>query len=58
MKKAWQKPELIVLFKVNVSEVVLGNCKVQNALGPITAATGCMNVTGHEACRGHSRCAS
>jgi hypothetical protein len=36
-------------------EWVLGTCKIQNSLGPEVAATGCMNVTGHCACRGHSK---
>ncbi len=53
MKKQWQKPELVVLFRVNSNEVVLGNCKVQYANGPSLSRTGCQNVGGCGACRGN-----
>ena len=53
MNRRWQKPELVVLFRINSNEVVLGNCKVAYALGPIVAATGCQNVGGSGACRGY-----
>jgi hypothetical protein len=55
MKKKWAKPEIVVLFRVNSNEVVLGNCKMQYGNGPEIARTGCMNVTGGGACRGAER---
>jgi len=60
MKKEWVKPELVVLIKVQSNEMVLGDCKIQGAVGPIgTDSRGdpysgyCMNVGGLGACRGH-----
>jgi hypothetical protein len=53
MKQKWTKPELVVLFRVQSNEAVLGNCKTQNAYGPEVARTGCQNVTGGCACRGN-----
>jgi len=55
MKNKWSPPLLIVLVRGSTSEWVLGNCKYQFATGPEQATTGCMNVTGHAACRGHCK---
>jgi len=55
MSKFWNKPELIILIKGTRNEHVLGDCKTQYAVGPAQASTGCMNVTGTAACRGHSK---
>ena len=58
MKSKWQKPELVVLVKVQSNEMVLGDCKIQNNSGPLGIGNGlCMNI-GHpdhdKACKGHS----
>ena len=58
MKKAWQKCELIVLVKVQSNEMVLGDCKVQHAVGPVGQGYSgvCMNIGApgaDNACRGH-----
>jgi hypothetical protein len=58
MKGKWQKPELVVLIKVQSNEMVLGDCKVQGAVGPVGAEWSglCMNVGApgaDKACRGH-----
>jgi len=54
MKKTWKTPELVVLVKGTSNEWVLGNCKSQYGDGPEQTDTGCMNVGGTGACRGHS----
>lgn len=58
MKSKWQKPELVVLVKVQSNEMVLGDCKVQNSTGPVGADYSglCMNIgvpNADKACRGH-----
>jgi len=55
MKKLWEKPELVVLMRLQPGEAVLGDCKSQYGKGPEIASTGCMNVTGSCACRGHDK---
>ncbi len=55
MKKRWNKPELTVVTRGKSNEWVLGDCKAQYGNGPEQSATGCMNVTGTGACRGHSK---
>lgn len=55
MKKDWKKPELTVVTRGKSNEWVLGDCKAQYGTGPEQASTGCMNVTGGGACRGHSK---
>ena len=58
MKKTWQRCELVVLVKVQSNEMVLGDCKVQNAVGPVGYGYSgyCMNIGApgaDHACRGH-----
>jgi len=58
MKSKWQKPELVVLVKVQSNEMVLGDCKVQNMTGPVGGEYSglCMNIGApgsDKACRGH-----
>lgn len=54
MKTIWKTPKLVVLVKGKSNEWVLGNCKSQYGDGPEKETTGCMNVEGTAACRGHS----
>jgi SpoU rRNA methylase family enzyme len=53
MKRKWTKPELVVLFRVQSNEAVLGNCKTAYGIGPEQARTGCQNVGGTAACTGN-----
>ena len=59
MKSKWQKPELVVLVKVQTNEMVLEGCKIQGGSGVIGIGSGvCMNARGQpdpQACRGHSQ---
>lgn len=55
MKKKWIQPELVVLVRVQTNEMVLGTCKSQYGTGPSRGKTGCMNVTGDNACQGHAK---
>ena len=59
MKSKWQKPELVVLVKVQTNEMVLEGCKIQGGSGVIGIGSGvCMNAQGQDipkACRGHSQ---
>lgn len=63
MKGKWLKPELVVLVKVQSNEMVLGDCKIQSAVGPVGVDPKgkqydglCMNIgatPADSACRGH-----
>jgi hypothetical protein len=55
MKKKWIQPELVVLVRVQTNEMVLGTCKSQYGTGPSRGKTGCMNVTGDNACQGFAK---
>lgn len=55
MEKAWKKPKLVILVRGDTNEMVLGTCKMKYGDGPSQTRTGCMNVEGTGACRGHSK---
>lgn len=55
MKKTWEKPELVVLTRLEPGEGVLGDCKTQYTTGPGYSEPRCMNITGGCACRGHDK---
>lgn len=48
MKKAWEKPALIVLVRSTPEEAILNGCKNANVSGPGTGAQNC--IPGDVAC--------
>ena len=54
-KKIWQKPELIVITRSQPAESVLGDCKLQDGLGPAHVTGMCMTIAGGPACKGASQ---
>ena len=50
-KKAWQKPELTVLVRINPEEAVLVNCKIGQMIGPeLEGNQPCVNPGGQHRC--------
>jgi hypothetical protein len=51
-KKHWETPKLIVITRSRPEEAVLGNCKLQDGLGPYDY---CMMPGSGRACQGASK---
>jgi hypothetical protein len=54
-RRAWSRPELIVIVRGGPEEAVLTTCKDNNPpgtnkAGPVTLASGCSSMEGCQAC--------